>query len=110
MREVTLWRVAAACFAVLVSSCAESNLLSPYVTPGKFDFLDCPSITSRFKEASTREQELAELMRRSNEGTGGFIANAIRYQDEINIARANMRELRKAADAKQCTIEAPAKQ
>jgi hypothetical protein len=43
-------------------------------------------------------------MWRSNESTGSFIVNALTYQDEINTARANIRELRKAAEAKRCTI------
>jgi hypothetical protein len=108
-RAVEHKRVAAICLAVLISGCAENELLSPYATPGKFDFLDCPSIIGRLKESADREQQLAELMRRTNEGTGGFIVNAITYQDQINTVRANIRELRKAAEAKQCTIEAPLK-
>ncbi len=63
-----------------------------------FSFLDCPSIVARLKATSDREQQLTELMRRANEGTGGFIVNAIVHQDDINTARPNIRELRKAAE------------
>ena len=80
--------------------------MSPYAAPGKYDFLDCPSITERIKIASARERQLNELMTRASEASGGFVVNAIAYQDDLNTARANLRELRKAADAKHCTIEA----
>jgi hypothetical protein len=98
------WRAAAICVAGLISGCAESDVLSPYAAPGKYDYLDCASIVDRLKATSAREQQLAELMRRSNESTGGFIVNAVTYQDEINTARANIPELRKAAQAKRCAI------
>jgi len=99
-------RLAAICVAALVSGCAGSDVMSPYAAPGKYDFLDCPSITERIKTASARERQLNELMTRASEASGGFVVNAIAYQDDLNTARANLRELRKAADAKHCTIEA----
>ena len=80
--------------------------MSPYAAPGKYDFLDCKSITERTKIASARERQLNELMTRASEATGGFVVNAVVYQDDLNTARANLRELRKAAEAKHCTIEA----
>ena len=79
--------------------------MSPYAAPGKYDFLDCPSITERIKTTSARERQLNELMTRASEASGGFVINAIAYQDDLNTARANLRELRKAAEAKHCAIE-----
>ena len=79
--------------------------MSPYAAPGKYDFLDCQSITERTRIVSARERQLNELMTRANEATGGFVVNAIAYQDDLNTARANLRELRRAAQAKHCTIE-----
>ena len=90
-----------------MSGCAESDLFSPYAAPGKYDFLDCPSIADRLKATTAREQQLVELMSRANEATGGSIVNAVVYRDDLNTARANIRELRKAAEAKHCTIDAP---
>ena len=90
-------KVAAICVALLVSACAESDLFSPYAAPGKYDFLDCPSIADRIKSTTNREQQLIELMSRAKESTTGPIVNAMAYQDDLNTARANLRELRKAA-------------
>jgi hypothetical protein len=98
-------KLAAICIALLVSACAESDLFSPYAAPGKYDFLDCPSIATRITSTTTREQQLIELMSRAKESTTGSIVNAMVYQDDLNTARANLRELRKAAEAKKCTTE-----
>jgi hypothetical protein len=106
MCEQATLRAAAICVAVLVASCAESDLLSPYAAPGKYDYLDCPGINDRLKVTIAREQQLVELMSRANEGTGGAIVNAVAYRDDLNTARANIRELRKAAEAKHCPIDA----
>ena len=98
-------RLATICIALLVPACADSDLFSPYAAPGKYDFLDCPSIAERIKTAGNREQQLIELMSRAKESSTGSIVNAVAYQDDFNTARANLRELRKAAQAKKCTVE-----
>ena len=98
--------MAAICLAGLISGCAESDLLSPYVAPGKYDYLDCPSIDKRLRATTAREQQLVELMSRSREAASGSIVNAMVYQDDLNTARANIRELRKAGEAKHCAVEA----
>jgi hypothetical protein len=85
----------------LVSGCAESELFSP-VAPGKYDFLDCPSIAKRLARASYQETQLARLMTRASEGTGGAVVNALVYQDQYNLARADVRMLRKAEEDKKC--------
>jgi hypothetical protein len=100
-----LTRIGFLCLAGLLAGCATNEMLSPYAAPGKYDFLDCPSITERIKTTSARERQLNELMTRASEATGGFVVNAVVYQDDLNTARANLRELRKAAEAKHCTIE-----
>jgi len=91
--------VAVICVPILVSGCAESDLFSP-VAPGKYDFLDCPSIAKQLAKASYREAQLARLMTRASEGAGGAIVNAIAYQDQYNTARAEVRMLRKAEEDK----------
>ena len=105
MRGLRTPRLAAIWVALVVSACADSDLFSPYAAPGKYDFLDCPSITDRIKTTANREHQLVELMSRAKESSTGSIVNAIAYQDDLNTARANLRELRKAAEAKKCTLE-----
>jgi hypothetical protein len=43
------------CAPILVLGCAESDLLSP-IEPGKYDFLDCPSIAKQLAATSYEEQ------------------------------------------------------
>jgi hypothetical protein len=83
------------------SSVSPENTL--YAQPGKYDFLDCPSIAERSKKASERVEKLRFLMSRASEdGPQGAIVNAIAYQDEMNAASADLYMLRKASDAKHC--------
>jgi len=93
--------VAAICVPILVSGCAESDLFSP-VEPGKYDFLDCPSIAKQLAATSNEEAKLARLMTRASEAADGAFVNAIVYQDQYNTARARLRELRKVGEVKKC--------
>jgi hypothetical protein len=94
----------------IVSACTglpDNDALSIYAAPGKYDFLDCATITTRLAGASARETQLRELISRANEAAGGSIVSAIVYQDDYNTVRADIRALRKAADEKKCSA-APA--
>jgi hypothetical protein len=55
--------------------------------------------------AVARERQLADLMRRAGEGAGGVLVNAVVYQAEYDLAKGDVRELEKVAEAKKCTIE-----
>jgi hypothetical protein len=110
VRELMLRRLTAVCAAAVMGSCALSpnnDTFSLYAEPGKYDFLDCANIAKRLTEASDREKQLAELMTRAREGAGGALVSAIAYQDEYNIARGRMQELRKAAEMKKCPVMDP---
>ena len=115
MREFRVRGLAMVLIAGIVSACTGTATLDPdalsiYAAPGKYDFLDCNTITARLAGASARETQLRELMSRANEAAGGSIVNAMVYQDDFNTVRADVRALRKAADDKKCSIEpAPAK-
>ena len=93
---------AAVCLGLLTSGCSIALDESIYAAPGKFDFLDCPSLAQRAQKASAREAELSSLMNRAAEGAGGQVVNALVYQDELNTVRAELRALRKTADDKHC--------
>jgi hypothetical protein len=58
--------MAVICVPILVSGCAGSDLFSP-VDPGRYDFLDCPSIAKQLAAASYEEAKLARLMSRASE-------------------------------------------
>jgi hypothetical protein len=78
------------------------HLLSP-VEPGKYDFLDCPSIAKQLAATSYEEAKLARLMTRASEAADGAFVNAIVHQDQYNTARARLRELRKVGEVKKCS-------
>ena len=101
MRHRQLAYVALMCVPILVSGCAESDLFTP-IAPGKYDFLDCASIAKRLAKASYQEAQLAQLMTRASQAADGAVVNAIAYQDRYNMARADVRMLRKAEEDKKC--------
>jgi len=116
MRKLWARGLAVVLIAGMVSACSgtgtlDSDALSIYAAPGKYDFLDCATIATRLKGSTARETQLRELMSRANESAGGSIVNAMVYQDDFNTVHADVRALRKAAEAKRCDSEsAPAKQ
>ena len=92
--------------AAITTGCASSidnDILSPYAEPGRYDFLDCATISKTLAKVSYTEKQLAQLMTRASEGAGGAMVNAMAYQDRYNTARAEMRALRKAGEAKKCS-------
>jgi hypothetical protein len=114
--SMTLWArgLTMILIAGIVSACTgtatlDSDALSLYAAPGKYNYLDCASIATRLKGSSARETQLRELMSRANESAGGSIVNAMVYQDDLNTVRADLRALHKAEEAKKCSTEpAPA--
>ena len=103
--RLALW-LAAICVAAIMTGCAatiDDNILSPYSEPGRYDFLDCSTISKTIAKVSYTEKQLAQLMTRASEAPDGAIVNAIAYQDRYNTARAELRTLRKAGEAKKCS-------
>jgi biotin synthase-related radical SAM superfamily protein len=97
---------AAICAAAMTAGCASSidnDILSPYSEPGRYDFLDCATISKSLARISYKEKQLAQLMTRASEAADGAFVNAIAYQDQYNTARAEIRALRKAGEAKKCS-------
>jgi hypothetical protein len=98
------WFVAM-CVAAITTGCASSldDTFSIYSEPGRYDFLDCSTISKTLAGVSYTESQLAQLMTRANEGAGGAMVSAMVYQDRYNTARAQMRALRKAGEVKKCS-------
>jgi hypothetical protein len=61
------------------------------------------SVLSEFATAACRALSASAAMTRASEGAGGAMVNAMAYQDRYNTARAEMRALRKAGEAKKCS-------
>jgi hypothetical protein len=94
-----LVHVAVVCAPILVSGCAETDLFSP-IAPGKYDFLDCPSIAKQLARALYDEANLARLMSRASESADGVFVNAIVYQDQYNTAVRNCENCAKPVKSK----------
>jgi hypothetical protein len=97
---------AAMCAAAMTTGCAstiDDDIISPYSEPGRYDFLDCATISKTLAKVSYTEKQLAQLMTRASEAADGAFVNAIVYQDRYNTARAEIRALRKAGEAKKCS-------
>jgi hypothetical protein len=108
MRPRVIRGLAMIWFAGTVSACialSDNDALSIYAAPGKYDFLDCQSITNRLAGSTAREAQLKDLIGRANEAAGGAIVSAMVYQDDYNTVRADVRALRKAADDKKCSAQ-----
>ena len=106
MRKRFVHWFAAMCAAAMTTGCAstiDDDILSPYSEPGRYDFLDCATISKTLAKVSYQEAELARLMTRANEGAGGAVVSAMVYQDRYNTARAELRALRKAGEVKKCS-------
>jgi len=70
-----LW-LAAICVAAIMTGCAatiDDNILSPYSEPGRYDFLDCSTISKTIAKVSYTEKQLAQLMTRASEAADGAI-------------------------------------
>jgi hypothetical protein len=70
--------------------------------PGKYDFLDCPTLLQRRQSTAAREAEITALMERANQGGGGAVVNALVYRDQLNLVRADRQLIQRTADEKRC--------
>lgn len=95
---------AAFLLAVMTSACSTTfdPIGSLYVAPGKFVLLKCPDIAARSIADSNREKELISLMDRANQDFAGPAINTFIYSTDLNTVRAELAELRKTAEEKNC--------
>jgi hypothetical protein len=71
--------------------------------PGKYDFLDCPSLLKLRQTNAAREAEIAALMERASQGGGGAVVNALVYRDQLNLVRGDRQLIQRTSDEKRCT-------
>jgi hypothetical protein len=98
-------RVAACLISLACGGCSmmlDDNSAVYSTQPGKYEFLDCPTLAQRTKGIAARETELTQLMSRASAGTGGTAIGALVYRDELMMVRADLRAMQKAADEKRC--------
>jgi hypothetical protein len=99
--------------AVMASACSTTfeQVGSLYVAPGKFILLRCPDLAAKSIAASNREKELISLMDRANQDPAGPVINTLIYSTDLSAVRAELAELKKTAEEKDCNnVVAAAKQ
>jgi hypothetical protein len=88
----------------LLSACSSAgdSRLTLFADPGLYDFYSCEQIVGQQKYWASREQELKQLMARTEQSTGGAFVNAIAYQTDYVSAREQLQVLAATARAKNC--------
>jgi hypothetical protein len=87
------------------SPISEDTAATLTMSPGRYDIYDCALIASTIQGTRTRQVELEQLMARASQDTGGAFVSAITYRSDYLQTRAQLVELKRAADAKQCAGE-----
>src|SRR5262249_12770461 len=82
MRKFVLAGMGCAALALGACSTIGVNTGSFWVQPGKYDFLKCPDLASRWIADSTKEQQLLSLMQRADQETVGPVVNLMVYRSD----------------------------
>lgn len=89
----------------LLAGCAGQEVVNTAARPGKYRLYNCDQLDRRGAEVLKRERELAGLMAKAKQGPGGDLAIAIAYQNEYNIALADLREIDLMAAERNCELK-----
>ena len=106
MRKLVLAGVG--CAALALGACSTSTGLDKiytdgfWVQPGKYDFLKCPDLASRWISDSSQEKQLLSLMERADQGPAGGVINLAVYRSDLEQVRAQLDLLSQTARQKGC--------
>jgi hypothetical protein len=99
----------ALCVGMLLGGCADSYVGARTLSvQGKFESKTCPELAAQHKTLSTQIDDLRQLTRKAEEGTGGSFVGAAVYGPTLAQARAERRLVEEALVEKRCPEE-PAK-
>lgn len=70
--------------------------------PGKYDFLKCPDLASRWINDSNQEKQLLSLMERADQEAVGTLINLTVYRADLEQIRADMNLVQRTAREKGC--------
>ena len=93
----------------LLAGCAESQLAGHllYMTPYKFEQLDCATLKKRAETATDRVKDLERLRDKANASTAGPLVNSMAYGPDYNRARWEERLYRDEFARKNCDQPKP---
>ena len=72
--------------------------------PAKYQYHSCEQLAAATKAATARQQELATLIERAEQGTAGAIVGTIAYKSEYTAVGQDLRNLDATARSKNCAI------
>jgi hypothetical protein len=96
------------CAALALGACSTSTGFDRFYTsdlwvqPGKYDFLKCPDLASRWMSDSNQEKQLLSLMERANQEAVGPLINLTVYRADLEQLRADMVLLQRTSREKGC--------
>jgi hypothetical protein len=99
------------CAALALGACTTGIYTGSFwVEPGKYQFLKCPDLATRWIGDSSREKEILSLMERANNEAVGPVVNLMVYRTDLEQIRADMALLQQTAREKGCdNLVQPAK-
>jgi hypothetical protein len=109
-RGIEGWRARAAILAPLLlcslladcSTGGEGMLLLS--DPAKYQYHTCEQLAAATKAVSARQQELATLIERAEQGVAGALVSAIAYKSEYTAVGQDLRNIEATARTKNCVI------
>jgi hypothetical protein len=90
--------------ALIVGSCADDGPGTIWVDPGKFAIYKCDDLARRWKDLSTRENELRNLIEKANDSTAGAVVGSIAYRSDYEAVLSEEKLLQRIAADKKCTF------
>ncbi|HWV51869.1 hypothetical protein [Pseudorhodoplanes sp.] len=91
--------------AAFLAGCAGHEAELHASRPGKFQLYSCDQLNQEGTKLLQRERELADLMQRARQGTGGELAVAIAYQNEYNTVAGDLRQIETTGGERNCTLK-----
>ena len=99
LRAIAL--IAIATFLVGCSSLGGSPM-TVFADPAKYQYSTCESLNRQRQAWSSRQEELKQLMDRSEQSAGGSVVNILAYKGDHVSASEELQLIEHAAQAKNC--------
>jgi hypothetical protein len=102
--------LAATMLACVLGGCSGLNtqsVPSAMITPGKYEFQDCPAIAATLRARQARLLVLEKLMADASKEAGGGVVSAMAYRPEYASNQGEIDELTRATGNKNCTVQSP---
>lgn len=106
------WRcvLTATMLACALGGCSGLNThsaTSAMITPGKYEFNDCPAIAVILRARQARQLALEKLMADASKEAGGGVVSVMAYRPEYASNQGDIDELIRATATKNCTAQSP---